>query len=165
MDPVPHNTTPPEPVLSCRSSERTVYERVPTKYELLWYTTVLVPWSTSLAFLYGLVSVVPILLLAIIRRDNDAILSVSRRIYRLHERYLHLTLPQSNLRLFAMQMLSPFVALVICIGGVLAGISQLYSLVLGDDEATTTMLDYTMGLWYSWMHLYCTEPTKAEDMV
>lgn len=162
---------PRDTISSCRDSESTVFDKEPVRaqmvssYESLVYVTIMVPWTTSLACLYILVSALPLLFLTICRQTSlqDRVLQVNRILYAIHERQLCMSLPESVTKLFLLQLSAPVIALGVALGGFLASFSQLYSFILSEQGGPRSILTYTMQSWYWWASLFC-EPTPEPKL-
>ena len=140
--------------------------------ERILYLCCTIPWTTCLAFLYMLIAALPLLILTIFdsKGPSQILLRPARKLYGIHESNMMVGLPENPLRILALQLSGPIVALLAAFAGALAALSQIYSFVLGEHDGTATILDWTLCSWLAWLLIFCSDldelkTQKAEDFV
>lgn len=135
--------------------------------ELLSYINILVPWTVTLSFLYMLVAIVPLGISSLfsLKRAKEAVLSINNRLFEVHASKMRLHRVKGTSDAALMALLSPFVAIVVWLLGMLAAVSWAYSVLLSEHDDQITCLSLALSLWRNWLINFCDESTPLDEIV
>lgn len=144
-------------------TNRLMYE--PTNLNLLSYVNAVVPWTVTLSFIYMLVAALPLAVTSLfsLRSASQAILTTNARLFAVHAHKLHLGDAKNASGAALAALLSPFIAIVVVLLGLLAVVGWAYSILLSEHDDDITCLNLALSLWRNWLTRFYKEETVAED--
>lgn len=141
----------------------------PGTFSLIAYLAITVPSIALLAFLYTLITTLPLAIAHVCHATGvtNAIIAGHHSLFAVHAETMELEPPDDTRKTLLLSLTTFPISLLVSISGLFALCSRLYSSLLSEKDSDSSSLDRSMSFWFSWLSLYCKElmPAKGDDLV